>query len=183
MRRSYRDFREEATELNITAFLNLMVILIPFLLITAVFSRMTVLELALPELGAENDEEEEIKLSLQLVVRKNYFDIQDANLGLIQRIDRLEVEDEWRVFSRLLMEVKSRFPQEQDITLLLEPGISYRTMIQVMDHVRSVSVAEAEGVVNYELFPNISIGDAPETGSDLSHSEATGEGAKEGASS
>lgn len=39
---------QETVELNITAFMNLMVILVPFLLITAVFSRMTVLELNLP---------------------------------------------------------------------------------------------------------------------------------------
>lgn len=167
MRRSSRDFTEEATELNITAFLNLMVILIPFLLITAVFSRMTVLELTLPEPGAQGEEQEEVKLALQLVVRANHFDIQDANLGLIQRIDRIEVNDEWRVFGRMLMEIKSRFPEEQDITLLLEPGTSYKTMIQVMDHVRAISVAEAGDVVTYELFPNISIGDAPEIGSDL----------------
>ncbi|MEM7805474.1 MAG: biopolymer transporter ExbD, partial [Pseudomonadota bacterium] len=38
----------EATELNITAFMNLMVILVPFLLITAVFSRLAILELNLP---------------------------------------------------------------------------------------------------------------------------------------
>ncbi|HSN50904.1 MAG TPA: biopolymer transporter ExbD, partial [Woeseiaceae bacterium] len=38
----------ETAELNITAFMNLMVILVPFLLITAVFSRLAVLELNLP---------------------------------------------------------------------------------------------------------------------------------------
>lgn len=161
MRSRFRDFQEQDTELNITAFLNLMVILVPFLLITAVFSQMTVLELMLPD-PQQQDASDEVKLSLQLVIREEHFDIQDANLGLIQRIDRNAVEDEWRVFSRTLMEIKSRFPDEQDITLLLEPGTKYQTMIKVMDNVRSVDVAEAGSVVTYELFPNISIGDAPE---------------------
>ncbi|NIO40724.1 MAG: biopolymer transporter ExbD, partial [Burkholderiales bacterium] len=40
-------------ELDITAFMNLMVVLVPFLLITAVFSRMTVLDLTLPQVATK----------------------------------------------------------------------------------------------------------------------------------
>ena len=47
-RASRRHRRKDAGELNITAFMNLMVVLVPFLLITAVFSRLTILELNLP---------------------------------------------------------------------------------------------------------------------------------------
>ena len=43
-----RHRRKETAEMNITAFMNLMVILVPFLLITAVFSRLTILQLNLP---------------------------------------------------------------------------------------------------------------------------------------
>ena len=39
----------ETPELNITAFMNLMVVLVPFLLISAVFSQLTILELNLPQ--------------------------------------------------------------------------------------------------------------------------------------
>jgi biopolymer transport protein ExbD len=38
----------ETPELDITTFLNLMVVLIPFLLISAVFSRVTIMELTVP---------------------------------------------------------------------------------------------------------------------------------------
>ena len=37
-----------AHEIDVTTFLNLMVVLVPFLLITAVFSRLTIVELNLP---------------------------------------------------------------------------------------------------------------------------------------
>ena len=40
--------KEEAPELDMTTFLNLMVVLVPFLLITAVFSRITIVELDHP---------------------------------------------------------------------------------------------------------------------------------------
>lgn len=160
MRFARRSYLQETVELNITAFLNLMVILVPFLLITAVFSRMTVLELHLPGLDAAENSEQEVKLSLQLVVRESSFDIQDANLGLIRSIERSGSEDDWPLFSKVLLEIKKRFPEEQDITLLLEPDTDYRTMIAVMDHVRTADIVQVASVETVELFPNISIGDA-----------------------
>jgi len=151
---------EEAEELNITAFLNLMVILVPFLLITAVFSRMTVLELNLPALDAQAAAGGKVKLQLELVIRQDSFDIQDANLGLIKRVERLGDNTRWDILTDALVEIKTRFPQEQSISLLLEPDIEYKTMIKVMDSVRSGDVVANLGVQTVELFPNISIGDA-----------------------
>lgn len=167
---------QETVELNITAFLNLMVILVPFLLITAVFSRMTVLELNFPRLDAQNDAQEEIQLSLQLVVRADSFEVQDANLGVIRRIEREGEEDNWKVFTNVLLEIKTRFPEEQDITLLLEPGTSYKTMIEVMDHVRTADIVEVAALKTVELFPNISIGDAPALTPAQDGAEVSGEG-------
>jgi len=153
---------EAAVELNITAFMNLMVILVPFLLITAVFSRITVLELNLPALDAKNNQQDKIKLNLELVLRKNSFDIQDANLGVIKHLVRNDDGNQWKKFTDVLVEIKTRFPDEKNISLLLEPGISYKTLITVMDHVRSADVVQFTTVETVELFPNISIGDAPE---------------------
>ena len=153
---------DAAVELNITAFMNLMVILVPFLLITAVFSRITVLELNLPPLNAKQEQAEKVKLNLELVLRKNSFDIQDGNLGVIKKFERNGDETNWEHFSKILVEIKSRFPEEKDITLLLEPGISYKTMIKVMDRVRSAEIVQVTTLETVELFPNISIGDAPE---------------------
>ncbi len=152
---------DAAVELNITAFMNLMVILVPFLLITAVFSRITVLELNLPAQNAKQEKQEKIKLNLELVVRESSFDIQDANLGLIRRFDREAGNTDWKKFTDVLVEIKSRFPEEKNITLLLEPGINYRTLVAVMDHVRSAEIVQVTSLETVELFPNISIGDAP----------------------
>ncbi|HEY9052051.1 MAG TPA: biopolymer transporter ExbD [Gammaproteobacteria bacterium] len=154
---------EKTVELNITAFMNLMVILVPFLLITAVFSRITVLELNLPALDAKAKQEEKIKLQLELHIRENSFDIQDANLGLIKRFERQADDTDWNAFTDILVEIKSRFPEEDSITLLLERKIEYKTLIQVMDRVRSADIVQLATLETVELFPNISIGDAPET--------------------
>jgi hypothetical protein len=45
--------------------------------------------------------------------------------------------------------------------VLAEPNTSYDTLVQVMDVVRAGHMAQGDKVVKAELFPNISIGDAP----------------------
>lgn len=67
-RHHYRRKDKEVPELDITTFLNLMVVLIPFLLISAVFSRVTVLELDVPTGGAGKVDKP--KLVLEVIVRK-----------------------------------------------------------------------------------------------------------------
>ncbi|VUD66100.1 hypothetical protein TDB9533_03504 [Thalassocella blandensis] len=173
---------QETVELNITAFLNLMVILVPFLLITAVFSRMTVLELNLPNLNAKPGEDQDIKLQLQIVVSEEELVVQDAILGVIKRISRTEngsvIDDPeqmqrrvWKPLADVLIEIKSRFPDEQGIALLLERGVSYKTMISVMDHVRSADIVQAATLETVELFPQVSIGDAPSTAAESESEE------------
>ena len=162
MKLARRKHIRDDVELNITAFLNLMVILIPFLLITAVFSRVTVLELNLPSRDAIAKQEEKIKLQLELVVRKDSFEIRDSNLGRIKYFPRTEEKTNWKYFTEILVEIKSRFPDEQSITLLLEPKINYKTIIKVMDTVRYADIVQITEIQTVELFPNISIGDAPE---------------------
>lgn len=160
MKRFAKKRIDTVVELNITAFMNLMVILVPFLLITAVFSRITVLELNLPGLNQNTDTDQQGKLSLELVVRENSVDIQDSNLGVIKRFEYQQDGIQWNKFSEILVEIKSRFPDEKSITLLLEPKVNYRTLIKVMDHVRSAEIVNMGTLETVELFPVISIGDA-----------------------
>ena len=161
MRRLRRRQIEKTVDLNITAFLNLMVILVPFLLITAVFSRLTILELNLPALDAKAKQDQEVKLQLEMVVSDDSFDIRDARLGLIKRINRDKDEINWKAFTAIMVEIKRRFPEEQHIRLLLEKSIEYKTLIQVMDHVRSADIVQIDAVETINLFSKISIGDAP----------------------
>ncbi len=150
----------EAEELNITAFMNLMVILVPFLLITTVFSRMTVLELNLPKAEAENDQTP-VTLSLEIIVRDRSFDLRDGRAGLIKRVERGDDKASWKQFREVLVEIKKRFPDERSVTLLLDRSIDYKTLIRTMDTVRSADIVQGLQVETVELFPDISIGDAP----------------------
>ncbi len=161
MKRFSKKLMTEAEELNITAFMNLMVVLVPFLLITAVFSRLSILELNLPALNATDQNQQQVTLQLELVLRENSFDLQDKTIGLIKRFERTKDDTRWPLFTNLMVEIKTRFPEERSITLLLEPSIDYKTLFTTMDHVRSADVVQVTSVETIELFPDISIGDAP----------------------
>jgi biopolymer transport protein ExbD len=153
----------DLVELDITAFLNLMVVLIPFLLITAVFSKMSILELYLPALDVKVKQDEQVKLQLQILVRPTSLNIQDVNLGLIKSVEYDPAGNtDWSLFTKVLVEIKSRFPEEQNISLLLDKNVKYKTVIELMDHVKSAEVLQVATAETVELFPNVSIGVAPE---------------------
>lgn len=159
-----RHRHKETAELNITAFMNLMVILVPFLLITAVFSRMAILELNLPS-SSTADQEPPKELKLEIVVREKSLTVGDRNSGQLKSIPNGEDGYNLKVLTDYLKRVKARFPEKTDVTLLLEPDIPYDVLVQVMDAVRMFEAVQAAEVVKAELFPEISIGDAPITGS------------------
>ncbi len=151
--------RTDTAELNITAFMNLMVILIPFLLITAVFSRLAILELNLP--SSETISEEVQEFQLEITVRNNYIDVSDRRTGLLKRVKNGQDGYDFEGLTNYLRDIKKRFPSKIDATLLLEPEIPYEVLVGVMDAVRLFE-AEKEGeIIKAELFPEISIGDAP----------------------
>ncbi|WP_455199249.1 ExbD/TolR family protein, partial [Kaarinaea lacus] len=72
VRKRVRRAHRETPELNITAFMNLMVVLVPFLLISAVFSQMTILDLNLPSDNQPNQNKNQKKeLNFEVIVRKD----------------------------------------------------------------------------------------------------------------
>lgn len=156
-----RAVTRDAGDINITAFMNLMVILVPFLLITAVFSRIAILELALPAGAEAGSAPPPGGFDLEVVLRKDGVEVGDRNGGLIRRIAALESGYDYAQLSELLRQIKARYPEEQDVTLLLEADIAYDVLVQVMDAVRIADTVVAGSAVRVDLFPEISIGDAP----------------------
>lgn len=153
--------QQQPADIDITAFMNLMVILVPFLLITAVFSRITILELNLPAAAAEKQQQETPSFALEVTVRSAGIEVGDRYGGLIRRFNATEHGHDYAALSELLQQVKARFPDRLDATLLLEPDIPYDIIVQVMDNVRAAHVVQAGSLQTAELFPDISIGDAP----------------------
>lgn len=158
-----RRLRKEAAHLEITAFINLIVVLVPFLLSTAVFTRLAVLDLKLPAQSSGVEQLKPDNLQLEVVIRTDALEVGDRLGGLIQRIPNAGAAHDVRTLSGLMVQIKNRFPDKLDATVMAEPNTSYDTLVQVMDAVRGTYTAEGSKVMRTELFPNISIGDAPIT--------------------
>ena len=157
-----RRLRKEAAHLEITAFINLIVVLVPFLLSTAVFTRLSVIDLALP--AQTNGQLEQLKaedLKLEIVVRADALEVGDRIGGLIQRIPSTATGPDVRALQTLMQQIKTKFPDKSDATVLGEPNTPYDALVRVMDVVRAGHLAQGDKLVKAELFPNISIGDAP----------------------
>lgn len=153
--------RPKETELNITTFMNLMVILVPFLLITAVFSEITTLQLNLPQQGSDAQQNEKPKLQLELIVRGRELIINNAAGKPLERLAAKGEEMDLKGLSQALYRLKLRYPEHTEITLLLEPDTKYTRLIALMDAVRSKVVASGLSSEEVAMFPDISIGDAP----------------------
>ena len=157
-----RRLRKQAAHLEVTAFINVIVVLVPFLLSTAVFSHLAVLELSLP---AKNSGVEQLKvddLKLEIVIRSDALEVGDRIGGLIQRIASTPQGHDLAALSTLMQQIKTKFPNTKGASVLAQPNTAYDVLVQVMDSVREVRPPGAAAKApSLELFPDISIGDAP----------------------
>ncbi|MDH5443937.1 MAG: biopolymer transporter ExbD [Gammaproteobacteria bacterium] len=151
---------EKSTELSITAFMNLMVILVPFLLMTAVFSHMTILDLNLPNPDEAGSNSKKAAFDLKIIVRKSSLTVMDGR-AVIKTIPLHKGQHNFKILSKVLMQVKTKYQNKQAITILSEPRIPYEILVGTMDAARSFFTFQEGSIIEAELFPEISIGDAP----------------------
>ncbi len=166
-RHHYKRRTKPEYEPDVTTFLNLMVILIPFLLITAVFSRITIVELNLPSAagGSASDQD---GFRVEVIVREAGFEIGNGT-AVIASIPKEDDEYDLDTLSNFMIDLKRQYPEQEAASVLMEAFIPYDYLIRVMDVVRSVEVpveseAGDEGTEEFELyalFTEISVGEAP----------------------
>jgi len=157
-----RRLRREPAGLDVTAFINLIVVLVPFLLSTAVFTRIAVLDMALPAQSTGALEQLSVeKLNLEVVIRGDAIEVGDRIGGLIKSIPKSEGRHDIAALGVVAAAIKQRFPDKTDVTVLPEPNVPYDTLVQVMDALRAGRQVQGTKVVEVALFPDISIGDAP----------------------
>ena len=168
-RHHYKRRSKETYEIDVTTFLNLMVVLIPFLLITAVFSRMTIVELNLPSSsGGPSSHEDNFRV--EVIVREAGIEITNGT-SIIASVPKKDDEFDLETLSDFMVELKRDYPNQDAASVLMEPRIPYDYLIRVMDVVRSVEVTKSIEVTDDEqaepevqlvaLFTEISVGDAP----------------------
>jgi biopolymer transport protein ExbD len=185
VRRSYsvrkllRHQRKPA-ELLLVPMIDIFTVLVTFLLMTAVFSRTVILELKLPSQNTEFRDPPP-GLQLEVIVRKDLLQAADRNTGPLATFNNTPQGYDYQGLSEYLQQVKAKFPDKTDATVLLESDIPYDTVVQVMDKVRVVEINAGLNTVQAELFPDISIGDAPVVADTAGAAAAAGAAATAGA--
>jgi biopolymer transport protein ExbD len=157
-----RRLRKQAAHLEVTAFINVIVVLVPFLLSTAVFSHLSVLELTLPGKNSAVEQLQVNDLKLEIVIHPDALEVGDRIGGLIQRIASTPEGYDLAALATLMQQIKAKYPNTKAASVLAQPSTAYDVLVQVMDAVREVRPpGTAAKAPSLELFPDISIGDAP----------------------
>jgi len=165
MRRSYANKKlarhsRRPAELLLVPMIDIFTVLVTFLLMTAVFSRTVILQLNLPASQTEFRDPPP-GLQLEVMVRKDLLQVADRNTGPLITLPNTASGYNYDGLTDYLKRVKAKFPEKTDAAILLEPDTTYDTVIQVMDRVRVFEVKDGQNTVQAELFPDISMGDAP----------------------
>ncbi len=147
-------------DLNIVPMLDVMVILVFFLIFTAVFSRTSVLELSLPVPSSDLPPLPP-QLELEVVVKLDSITVADRGTAPLKVLPAVGRDHDLTGLTEFLKVVKARYPEKTEATILLAPDVSYDTLVQVMDAVRSFEVTQSGQIVRGELFPRVAVGDAP----------------------
>jgi biopolymer transport protein ExbD len=154
----------DSEELELTTLLNIMVVLVSFLLLSAVFSRITIQELNMPpQAGGPAEPRKDIPLVIEVMLRKDGLEIGNGK-EITDRLPMLNDKYDTAALSQKLKLLKDLNPGKRDVILLLEPDIGYASMISVMDALKFVEIRgpnEHSQRMRITLFPNVTVGDAP----------------------
>jgi biopolymer transport protein ExbD len=182
---SYKDRAKKPAELMLVPMIDIFTVLVTFLLMTAVFSRLTIMQLQLPS-ATDASAGPPPAFRLEVIVRKDGFELTDG-ADRIGSIPKLDGKYDFEALSAKAVSLKRDYPKAEDASVLLERDIEYDYLIQVMDTVRSAYVpvetdlagtilgtAGVEAAVlkpeasnaqprlkRMPLFANIAVGEAP----------------------
>jgi biopolymer transport protein ExbD len=184
MRRKHSRRPRKPVELLLVPMIDIFTVLVTFLLMTAVFSRITILELDLPSAASQPDSAPVFRL--EVIVRKQGLELTNGS-ALIARIPNVNGEYDLKSLSTLALSLKRDNPDASAASVLLEPEIEYDHLIAVMDAIRTADPSLSEPAKTSEpvtdpapalpaievaklaaakpprvaLFTDIAVGDAP----------------------
>ena len=126
--------------------IDIFTVLVTFLLMTAVFARITILQLDLP--SAADGKVTEPTFRLEVIVRQDGLEVTNGS-AQIATIPTVNGEYDLRALSELALSLKREYPHTDSASVLLEPAVRYDSLIQVMDAIRSTEMSE--GAADPEL--------------------------------
>ena len=154
-------------ELMLVPMIDIFSVMITFLLMTAVFSRISIIQLDLP--SATAGEPTEPTFRLEVMVRKDGLELTNGQ----ETIAVLPQQNGAYPLQQLTLMAANLKGQHVDVdtaSVLMAPDVQYDHLVQVMDAIRSTDMATAtsSGFTGtpdergrISMFPKIAVGDAP----------------------
>jgi len=155
------------TELMLVPMIDIFSVMITFLLMTAVFSRISIIQLDLPSAAASKPSEPTFRL--EVVVRKEGLELTNGR----DTVATLPVENgayPLKQLANLAANLKGQHVDVDTASVLMAPDVEYDHLVHVMDAIRSVDLATAnsngftgapDAAGRLPMFPKIAVGDAP----------------------
>ena len=141
-----------------------MIVLVPVLLLSMTFTQITVLDVKLPELTGGPAVSQTEQSQLEIRIAEDGFKVFYPENVLVKEIPLEETEEgnayDYVQLSQVMQEVKRQLPEKRDVLVLSDPNVDYQNLVFTMDAVKSYKTVVATSVVEIELFPEISLGDA-----------------------
>jgi len=146
--------------INLVPMIDILTVLVLYLLVGTIFKQFTILQLNLPGPSQSVPTDQPLPLQLTVTLRKQRLEVSDKN-GTVKLIDNIGPAYDLATLGTLLAEIKRHVPDEDSVTLLLEPDVEYNRLVQVMDVTRVFPTGSAEAKAGITMFPVTAIGDAP----------------------
>jgi biopolymer transport protein ExbD len=146
--------------INLVPMIDVLVVLVLYLLVATIFKQFTILQLNLPGPAQAVASDQPPPLELTVTLRRERLEVSDR-AGTVRLLPNAAAGYDLAGLGQLLAEVKRRVPDEDSVTLLLEPDIAYERLVQVMDAARVFPAGTDEARAGLTMFPVIAIGDAP----------------------
>lgn len=152
-------------DIDVTSFMNLMIVLVPVLLMSMTFTKISVMEINLPELGGGNSASSLDQSQLEVMVRKSGMQVYFPSGSLVKDIPLLvDGQQDFQTLSLVMREIKQRVTDKKDALILLTKDLEYQTLLNTMDTVKSYQTVVVADLAEVELFPQISLGDINKDG-------------------
>ena len=159
-----RTHTEEADELDLTPYMNFVMILIPVIMASSEYTKLAMIPIDLPSTGGgastpidEQTGEPPPKLSLAVSITSQGFTItsEKARLPIIPlKGTEYDYEALAEKLWDLKQQVRGQFEDENDIVIASAQDIQYEVIIKTMDATR---VFMEDGTTPRNMFPNVSL--------------------------
>lgn len=146
--------------INLVPMIDILTVLVLYLLVGTIYKHLAVLQLNLPGPMQSVPTDQPLPLQLTVTLRKERLELSNSK-GTIGLVPNVNGAYDLATLASRLAEIKRTVPDEDSVTLLLEPDVSYDRLVQVMDATRVFPAGSQEAKVGMAMFPVAAIGDAP----------------------